>query len=321
MMPNWFGGLGLVALLFLGFQSVPTVDLVTTGRMFLGVRTAAPTPAQERFSFFQASTPENVQRMLTMAGLRDDDVVLDLGSGDGLIPLTAARMNPRLRGWGVDIDAKLVDASNKKATAEGFADRVRFEHRNAFDADLRDATVVTMWLFPELMRLLRPIILERARPGTRVLTTTWNLGNWKPDQVSTDEPTVYMWIVPAPVAGSWEWALDVEGHTFRYASLLEQRFQETEGVVRVGDRREILDGMTLRGDDIKFNINITLNGLGLTHHEFSGKVDGDQIVGTVTLTPSARSTVTLPWRARRTTRSDYFAPTGTEMFQKPGQTG
>ena len=76
-------------------------------------------------------------------------------------------MNPRLRGRGVDIDAKLVDESNQRAKAEGLGDRVRFEYRNAFDTDLREATVVTMWLFPELMRLLRPIILERARPGTR----------------------------------------------------------------------------------------------------------------------------------------------------------
>ena len=74
--------------------------------------------------------------------------------------------------------------SNQRAKSEGLADRVRFEHRNAFDADLRDATVVTMWLFPELMRLLRPIILERARPGTRVLTSTWDLGSWPPDVVN-----------------------------------------------------------------------------------------------------------------------------------------
>ena len=106
------------------------------------------TPAQERFSFFQASTPESVQRLLTLAELRDDDVVVDLGSGDGLIPLTAARMNPRLRGWGVDIDQNLVERSNERAKTEGVANRVRFEHRNAFDVDLRDATVVTMWLFP-----------------------------------------------------------------------------------------------------------------------------------------------------------------------------
>src|SRR5688572_32972365 len=123
-------------------MSIRFVPIVT----ILAVVTAIPTPAQERFSFFQSSTPENVKRMLTMAGLRDDDVVVDLGSGDGVIPLTAARMNPRLRGWGVDIDSKLVDESNQRAKSEGLADRVRFEHRNAFDADLRKATVVTMWL-------------------------------------------------------------------------------------------------------------------------------------------------------------------------------
>src|ERR671911_2070217 len=98
---------------------------------------------QERFSFFQASTPESVERMLQLAELRDDDVVVDLGSGDGLIPLTAARMNPRLRGWGVDIDAKLIEQSNQRAESEGLAKRVRLEHRNAFDVDLREATVVT----------------------------------------------------------------------------------------------------------------------------------------------------------------------------------
>src|SRR5688572_29080405 len=129
--------------------------------MVLAVVTAVPTQSQERFSLFVPSNPESVERMLTLAGLRDDDVVIDLGSGDGLIPLTAARMNPRLQGRGVDIDAKLVEKANQQARSEGLADRVRFEHRNAFDADLRESTVVTMWLFPELMRLLRPVILER----------------------------------------------------------------------------------------------------------------------------------------------------------------
>ena len=95
------------------------VTLVT----ILTASAALPTQAQERFSFFQASTPESVERMLTLAGLRDDDLVLDLGSGNGLIPLTAARMNPRLRGWGVDIDAKLVDESNQQARREGLAGR------------------------------------------------------------------------------------------------------------------------------------------------------------------------------------------------------
>jgi hypothetical protein len=289
------------------------VTLIT----ILTAATAVATQAQERFSFFQASTPESVERMLTLAGLRDDDVVVDLGSGNGLIPLTAARMNPRLRGWGVDIDAKLVDESNQQARREGLADRVRFEHRNAFDADLREASVITMWLFPELMRLLRPVILERARPGTRVLTSTWDLGSWQPDEVSKDATPIYMWIVPARVAGGWDWDLTVAGRQFRYASVLEQRFQVVEGVARAGDRREVLDGATLRGETIAFKLNITLDGLGLTRHEFTGRVTDDQIVGTVQVTPSDQPSVTLPWRARRVARSDYFAPTGTAVPRKP----
>jgi hypothetical protein len=277
---------------------------------------AASTPAQERFSFFQASTPESVQRMLTLAELRDDDVVVDLGSGDGLIPLTAARMNPRLRGFGVDIDAKLVERSNERAKTEGVADRVRFEHRNAFDADLRDATVVTMWLFPELMRLLRPVILERARPGTRVLTNTWDLGGWKPDKVSTDESSTYLWIVPARVAGNWEWELTVGGRKFDYAVVLDQQFQVFEGVARAGDRREVLESTTLRGDSIGFSLRITLDGVGLTQHEFKGKVDGDRIEGTVSVAAPDRQAETLPFHARRTSASRYFAPTGTGTAPK-----
>jgi len=285
----------------------------------LAVLTEVPTRSQERFSFFQASSPESVERLLKLARLRDDDVVVDLGSGNGLIPLTAARMNPRLRGRGVDIDPKLVEESNQRARSEGVADRVRFELRNAFDVDLRDATVVTMWLFPELMRLLRPVILERAVPGTRVLTSTWNLGAWQPDEVDMDGAAIYMWIVPARVAGAWEWELSVASRRFRYSSFVEQHFQMVEGVARAGDRREVLEGMTVRGADVTFALNITLDQLGLTRHEFSGKVEGDQIVGTVKVTPAGQSPLTMPWRARRSERSDYFAPTGAALFQQPAQ--
>jgi hypothetical protein len=283
----------------------------------LSILAVLPTASQERFSFFQASTPESVERMLKLAELRDDDVVVDLGSGNGLIPLTAARMNRRLRGYGVDINPKLVEESNQQARSEGLGDRVRFEYVNAFDADLSNATVVTMWLFPELMRLLRPVILERARPGTRVLTSTWDLGTWVPDKVDSDGTAIYMWIVPARVAGGWHWDLEVAGNRTRYAIALEQRFQEIEGAARAGDRREVIEGATLQGTDIAFTLKITLDGLGLTQHEFQGKVDGNQIAGTVKVTPAEQQTVTLPWRAQRVERSDYFAPTGTKMFEQP----
>jgi hypothetical protein len=242
---------------------------------------------------------------------------VDLGSGDGLIPLMAARMNPRLRGYGVDINPRLVRESNERAKREGVAGRVRFEHRNAFDTELREATVITMWLFPELMRLLRPVILERARPGTRVLTSTWDLGSWRPDASDAEGTNIYMWIVPARVAGNWDWDLTVGGRRHRYASVVEQHFQSLEGVVRAGDRREVLEEMKLRGEDISFTLAITLDGLGLTQHEFTGKVTGDQIAGTVKIAPAKGEAVTLPWRARRVAQSAYFAHTGTAMFEDP----
>jgi hypothetical protein len=285
--------------------------------LFVAALSVVSLSAQERFSFFRASTPESVRKMLTLANLRDDDVVVDLGSGDGLIPRTAARMNSKLRGWGVDIDPELVKQSNQLAATEGVADRVRFYHRNAFDTDLREATVVTMWLFPELMQLLRPIILERARPGTRVLTATWNLGTWQPDDVSREDATVHMWIVPARVAGAWEWDLRIGGRHVAYSVLLEQHFQVVEGVARAGDRREVLKDPTLRGEALTFGLEITIDGAGLTQHAFSGTVQGNRIEGTVRVTPAQGATAIVPWRAHRTSKPGYFAPTGTALFQKP----
>jgi hypothetical protein len=276
-----------------------------------------PAGAQERFSFFHASTPESVERMLTLASLRDDDVVVDLGSGNGLIPRTAARMNGKLRGWGVDIDKKLVEESNRLAASEGVADRVRFYHQNAFDADLGDASVVTMWLFPEMMQLLRPIILERARPGTRILTATWGLGSWQPDEVSREDSTVQMRIVPARVGGAWEWTLRIGGRRIGYSAVVEQRFQVVEGVARAGDRREVLQSMTLRGGDLAFGLEITIDGAGLTAHSFSGKVQGNRIEGAVRVTPADGPEITMPWRADRTSKSGYFAQTGTAIFERP----
>jgi hypothetical protein len=278
----------------------------------------APARAQERFSFFQASTPESVGRMLTLAGLRDDDVVVDLGSGDGLIPITAAKMNAKLRGRGVDIDAELVVKSNARAVEEGVGERVRFVHQNAFDADLSDATVITMWLFPELMRLLRPVILERARPGTRVLTSTWELGTWPADQTTNDGSPIYLWIVPAKVAGHWEWEFEAGGQKVQEVALLEQHFQKIEGFARAGHRREVLQQPTLRGDDIGFSLTLTLDGIGQAQHEFRGKVAGNEINGTVKLLLPNGTLTAVPWRARRSTRAGYFAPTGTALV-KPGE--
>jgi precorrin-6B methylase 2 len=289
--------------------------LIRTLLLPLALATAGA-PAQERFSPYVPSDQENVERMLKLAQLRDDDVVVDLGSGDGRIVLTAARMNSKLRGWGVDIDKELVDKANAAAREQGVADRVQFFHRNAFDADLSEATVIAMWLWPEFQRLLRPHILAQARPGTRVVTNLWDLGTWPPDEEDVEPQKVSKWIVPARIEGYWGWEILLEGRRVAYAAILEQRFQIAEGVARAANRREVLHDVKLRGDDLSFTFALTVDGLGYTRHVFRGKVRGDRIEGTVSLSPAPHEkTFELPWSATRAAPSAYFAPTGTAGVQ------
>lgn len=277
-----------------------------------------PVTAQERFSIFVPTEEDDVARMLKLAGLRDHDVVFDLGSGDGRIVLEAARRNPTVRGRGIEIDEKLVLESRKTAQGRGLGDRVQFLHQNAFDADLGQATVIAMWLWPEVMRMLRPKILEEARPGTRVVTRIWDLGSWKADAEEAGYPRLFMWVVPAKVAGNWSWDLPIGPATQRYAAILEQHFQEVEGVVRVGARRGIFDTMKLSGDEISFSLMMTVPGVGLARHRFSGRVRGDVIEGTVrVLHEPYDQEYELPWRAARTAASPYFAPTGVGPASDP----
>lgn len=277
---------------------------------------AGAAQAQERFSPYVPSDQENVERMLKLAGLRDDDVVVDLGSGDGRILFTAARMNRKLRGFGVDVDEKLVREANAAAKTRGVADRVQFFHRNAYDADLREATVIAMWLWPEFQRMLRPVIMARARPGTRIITNLWDLGEWwPPDAEDFDGPRVLMWIVPARVEGYWSWELTINERRISYAAIKEQRFQKVEGVARAGNRRELLHDVKLRGEDISFSLALTLDGIGFVRHAFRGKVRGERIEGTVSITlpPNHDRPFELPWRATRSATSAYFDPTGTNI--------
>jgi hypothetical protein len=276
---------------------------------------ASPVWAQERFSIFVGSNPESIDRMVAIAGLRDGDVVTDLGSGDGRIVITAVKSHPGVRGWGVDIDEKLVVQSNAEAHKEGLSERVRFFHQNAFDADLTQASVIFMWLWPEFMYMLRTKILAEARPGTRVVTNMWDLGSWKPDATDDRPQPVYMWVVPAKVAGNWSWDLAVGGIKRHYAAVLEQQFQQVEGVVRAGDRRGVFRNMRLRGEDLNFTLDMTLDGSGLFRHSFNVKVRGDQMLGTVRIVAlkgeeEIGEAVTQPFQAMRTPKSAYFAPTG-----------
>ena len=200
---------------------------------------------------------------------------------------------------------------------------MRFLHQNAFDADLSNVDVIFMWLFPELMRLLRPKILAQARPGTRVITATWDLGSWQPDAVEDDGgagPTVRKWIVPARLEGAWDWDLPVGERTHRFSALFEQRMQQAEGVARVGTRREILHNVIVRGEAIQFSLRMTLPVTGFAQLAFVGRLRGDAIEGFADIAVPVRGEdeamdhARVPWHAQRTSAIGYFAPTGTNVF-------
>ena len=290
---------------------VPAARTLLAASMIVLCASAAR--AQERFSLFVPSAQPTVERLVKLARIQDTDVVVDLGSGDGRIVLTAARDNPKVRGWGVDINENLVRQSNEQAKKQGVSDRIQFFHRNVFDADIRDVTVINMWLFPELMRLLRPKILAEARPGTRVLTHLFDMGSWQADEWDKEAGSaVGLWIVPAKVEGYWSWQYTLNGIAFSHDAILEQRFQVAEGVTRAGNRRGLLQNVKLRGEDFSFSLEMTLDGVGLTRHDFAGKVNGDQIKGTVKIGMPDGKNVELPWTARRTVTTAYFRPTGVE---------
>ena len=137
-----------------------------------------------------------VNAMLELAGVRQGDVVYDLGSGDGRIPITAARVYGA-RGVGIDIDPRRIAEANANARAAGVTDRVTFRHEDLFTADFRDATVVTLFLSPDANLKLRPILLRELKPGTRVVSYWHDMGDWQPERtIAAGEANVYLWTIP-----------------------------------------------------------------------------------------------------------------------------
>ena len=137
-----------------------------------------------------------VHAMLQLAGVRQGDLVYDLGSGDGRIPITAAR-DYGARGVGIDIDPRRIAEANANARSAGVTDRVAFRHEDLFTADFRDATVVTLFLSPDANLKLRPILLRELKPGTRVVSYWHDMGDWQPERtVAAGEANVYLWTIP-----------------------------------------------------------------------------------------------------------------------------
>jgi Methyltransferase domain len=163
--------------------------------------TAAPTPKRE-LDVPYVPTPEMiVDEMLRMAEVKGDDVLYDLGSGDGRIPITAAKQFGT-RGVGIDLNPERVNEANQNAKKAGVTDKVRFIEGDIFKSDFREASVVTLYLLPEINLRLRPQLLEQLKPGTRVVSHNYNMGDWQPEQTKTIttpdgvDHFIYFWRVP-----------------------------------------------------------------------------------------------------------------------------
>ena len=230
-----------------------------------------------------------VDTMLTMAKVGPKDFVIDLGSGDGRIVITAAKKFGA-RGFGVDLDEVLLKTANESAKREGVADRAQFIEQNLFETDLNKATVITSYLLPEMNEKLRPKLL-RLKPGTRVVAHDYHMGEWQPDDndtLSVPEKTVgnpgtsyiFMWYVPANAAGRWQIKVPVAGHTLAVDLDFSQRFQMLNGTARINDRPAQIQGARLRGEDVTFWLTLG-SGASAVRHEFVGRVQGDTINGTL----------------------------------------
>lgn len=244
---------------------------------------AAPAPAQRRVADvpYVPTPPEAVEQILALAAPTPDDVVYDLGSGDGRI-VVAAAARYGARGLGVEIEPALVRLAAENARAAGVSDRVGFVRGDLFQLDLRPASVVTLYLLSSLNLRLRPRLLEQLRPGARVVSNSFGMGEWGPDSVvvvrrqGADEfgPRIYFWVVPARVGGSWE----VEAGDGRFTLDLRQRFQRVEGTVRLGGKAYPLEEASLRGDRISFAVRLPAAG-GAAVRRFTGRVSADGMEG------------------------------------------
>jgi SAM-dependent methyltransferase len=238
-----------------------------------------PVPGQPGKDVVWVPMPDSqVERMLDLAKVTAADFVIDLGSGDGRTVIAAAKRGARA--MGVEFNPDLVTLSQHRAREAGVADRTRFVEGDLFKADLSQATVITLFLLDDINVKLRPALLS-LKPGTRIATNTFKMGDWEPD-AETGAPAcyawcfIYLWIVPARIEGTWR--------TAQGELSLIQRYQSVSGSLGSGSLAVPVHGR-LAGD------RVVLTGGG---SEYRGRVSADAIEGTVATDGGLR-----PWQAGR----------------------
>jgi hypothetical protein len=249
-------------------------------------------------------TPINVvERMLEIAKVGPGDYVIDLGSGDGRMVVTAARKHGA-RGFGVDLDRKLVAIANRNAAKAGVADRAVFYQRDLHATDVSPASVMSIYLLPEVNLMIRSRLLATLKPGTRIVSHDYGMGEWTPDSLEEiaapgktvgigERSKIYYWVVPGNAAGRWRWRMGDGGKPVDFELSLQQKFQMLEGTLAAGGSSGRFEKARLTGERI--DVSVTLDRV---QYELSGQIFNNAIEGKVRVTAGG-ATRELPWSATR----------------------
>jgi SAM-dependent methyltransferase len=227
-----------------------------------------PQVGQEGKDVIWVPTPQAlVDKMLDMAKVTPNDYVIDLGSGDGRTVITAAKRGARA--LGIEYNPDMVELSKRNAEKEGVTGKASFAKADLFESDFSQATVITMYLLPQINLKLRPKILD-LKPGTRIVSHAFTMDDWTPDDKASVADsnsysrTAYLWLVPAKVEGSWQLAAG--------ELTLKQSFQMVTGTLKAGGNTVAITSGKLRGEQISFTAG---------NAEYAGRVNGKTIEGTV----------------------------------------
>ena len=241
----------------------------------------APRVGQAGKDVVWVPTPESlVEKMLELAKVTPNDYLIDLGSGDGRTVITAAKRGTRAHG--IEYNPDMVELSKRSAAMEGVSDKATFAKADLFESDFSQATVITMFLLPQINLKLRPKILD-LKPGTRIVSNSFTMGEWEADETASTSDdcsgycTALLWIVPAKVDGSWKLS---DGEL-----VLKQAYQTITGTLKTGNRTVPITSGRLRGEEIYLKTD---------DNEYRGRASGDAI--------SLTSKTGGEWKATRTSR-------------------
>ena len=288
---------------------VKTLDKIVMGGIAAMCLSLPATAQDGRGDVVYVPTPQIVvDTMLEMAKVGPKDFVIDLGSGDGRIIITAASKRGA-RGFGVDLDTVLLKRANENAKKAGVTDKVHFVEQNLFETDLSKATVITSYLLPHMNLRLRSKVMA-LRPGTRLVAHDYHFGQWDPDEqrdlVVPEKKVgqegmsyIFFYVVPARVPGKWQSLVNIDGRETPMEFTLQQDFQELEGKVDIRDRSADLRGR-LNGESIRM---VAGGRGGVPRHEFTGKVDGGTITGMLAIGEGA-ARKQMQWTAKQVLRGE-----------------